>query len=169
MKSSLSDSTSGLNLSQLKPEEISNDLRREIWNATRELLLSERNIRALGTYLRPDDKYYFYEDTQRFIERVWGKLSKRPEDEIDTSYRAVMFSFKIFILKRSSNKEVLDFVKIMVNDRKYGEKFVNCINESSESLKIMENPTRIPEQAKSNISQKKMYLSDMVVRQFGEN
>ena len=51
-------------------EELSDDLRREIWNATWDLLRSERSTRAPGTYLRPDAKYYFYEDTQVGLSNV---------------------------------------------------------------------------------------------------
>ena len=108
---------------QLK--EISDDLRREIWNTTRELLLSQSGTNAL--YRR-----YFYEEMRRFIERVLGNFLKKPEDEIDTSYEEVMNLFRDWILKGRFNK-VLDLVRFMVNERKYGEKLVNPINKSFET------------------------------------
>ncbi len=147
MKSSPSDSIHVLNFSQLQPEQITNDLRREIWNAIRELLLSLAGTNAL---YRP----YFFKEDCRFIERVLGKLSKKSGDKIDTSYEEVLNQFRALILEDSSNK-VIQLVKIMAHDREHGEKFINHISESSESLKIIENPTRISEQAKSNISQRK--------------
>lgn len=106
-------------------EEISDDLRREIWNTTRELLLSQSGTNAL--YRR-----YFYEEMQRFIERVLGNFLKKPEDEIDTSYEEVINLFRDWILKGRFNK-VLDLVRFMLNERKYGEKLVNPINKSFET------------------------------------
>ena len=109
-------------------EELSDDLRREIWNTTRELLLSERHTRAVGTYLPSVGKYYFYEEMQRFIERVLGEFLKKSEDEIDPSYGEVINQFKTVIRKNRFNK-VLDLVQFMVNDRKYGEKLAKPISE----------------------------------------
>ena len=132
MNNSPSDSIHGLNFSQLQPEKISNDLRREIWNATRELLLSLSGTNALY-------RDYFPEEGCRFIERVLGRLLKQPEDEIDTSYEEVLDQFRTLILEDSSNK-VIQLVKIMAHDREHGEKFVNYLSESSESLKIIKKP-----------------------------
>ena len=112
-------------------EELSDDLRREIWNTIRKFLLSQRITRALGTYIRPIDKYCFYEETQRFIERVIGRWWQKPEDEIDTSYQNVINPLKTVILEGNFNK-VLDLVQLMVNDSKYGEKLAKPIDESFE-------------------------------------
>ena len=57
----------------MRPEELSSDLRREIWNAVREFLLEER--KGFGSY-------HFDEEAQRFIERVIGNHKKQPEDMI---------------------------------------------------------------------------------------
>lgn len=103
---------------------LSDDLRIEIWNITRELLISQRSIDSLYNY-------YFDEKAKRFIERVFGKLLKKPEDEIDTSYEEAMNHFKDWILQGRFNK-VLDLVQFMVNDSKYGEKLVKPIGESFE-------------------------------------
>ena len=115
----------------MRVEEISDDLRREIWNTTRKLLLSERYTKAVGTYLRPGDKYEFYKEMKWFIQRVLGKCLKRSEDEIDTSYEEVINQFKDWILHGRFN-EVLDLVQFMVNDRKYGERLAKPIGESFE-------------------------------------
>ena len=105
-------------------EELSNDLRREIWNATRELLISLRSLYA---------SYCFDEEASRFLERVLGKLLKKFEDEIDTSdYDDVLSQFKDWILHGRFN-EVLDLVEIMANDSDYvEEEIVNGISESFE-------------------------------------
>ena len=98
-------------------EELSNDLRREIWNATRELLISLRSLYA---------SYCFDEEASRFLERVLGKLLKKFEDEIDTSdYDDVLSQFKLLILQGSFN-EVLDLVEIMANDSDYVRGGRNC-------------------------------------------
>ena len=105
-------------------EELSDDLRREIWNATREFL--ESQIQPTSFQI-----VYFSKEAKRFIERVLGKFLKKPEDEIDTSYEKVINLLKDAILHGRFNK-VLDLVKIMVNDRKYGEKLAKPIGESFE-------------------------------------
>ena len=105
-------------------EELSDDLRREIWNATREFL--ESQIQPTSFQI-----VYFSKEAKRFIERVLGKFLKKPEDEIDTSYEKVINLLKDAILYGRFNK-VLDLVKIMVNDRKYGEKLAKPIGESFE-------------------------------------
>lgn len=88
-------------------ENIANDLRREIWNAFRELLLSHR---------KSGFAYYFGDEARRFIERVLGKVYKKAEDEIDTAYEDVNFSCKRLILHGRFN-QVLDFLEIIVSDR----------------------------------------------------
>ena len=105
-------------------EELSDDLRREIWNATREFLESQLQPNAYG-------RVYFTKETCRFIERVLGKLLKKLEDEIDTSYQNVISLLKQAILRGNFNK-ILDLVQFMVNDKKYGEKLVKPIGESFE-------------------------------------
>ena len=106
-------------------EELSDDLRREIWNATREFLKSQIQPNPFG-------RVYFTKEAERFIERVLGKFFKKSEDEIDTSYDEVVHQFKDSIVYGIFN-EVLDLVQFMVNDRKYGEKLVNPINKSFET------------------------------------
>ena len=105
-------------------EELSDDLRREIWNATREFLESQLQPNAYR-------RVYFTKEACRFIERVLGKLLKKPEDEINTSYQNVINPLKQVILKGNFNK-ILDFVQFMVNDSTYGEKLVTPIGESFE-------------------------------------
>ena len=113
-------------------EELSDDLRREIWNAIWKLLLSQRHTKAISTHIGTIDTYHFSEEIRRFLESVLGKLLKKPEDEIDTSYGQVLNQFKSLMLQGGFN-EVLDLVEILANDSEYvGEEFVNSISESFE-------------------------------------
>ena len=91
----------------MRLEEISNDLRRGIWNAVRGFLLGKRN-EGYGVY-------YFPESVERFIERVLGRYTKQPGDAISTDYDQVLSNFKNSILSGQFN-QVLDLIEIMVND-----------------------------------------------------
>ena len=112
-------------LDPMQLEDLSDDLRRELWNVTRKLLLSLRGINSL---LTPK-----FEEGTLFIERVLGKYLKKPEDEISTSYDFAKDNFKNLILQGSFN-EVLDFVEIMVNERRYDKEFIKRISESFEKM-----------------------------------
>ena len=104
-------------------EEISRDLRLEIWNVTRELLIS---IRSEGI-----DKYYFDEKGQQFIERVLGKLLKKAEDEVSTTYVGVFRGFKDLVLRGKFNV-VLDLVETIANNGPHTKDFVNRVSKSFE-------------------------------------
>ncbi len=99
----------------MQHEELSDALRREIWNETRKLLLS------LSSY-NPMRHPYFTKNEARFIERVLGKLWQKPEDEIDTHYETVWQYFKELILKNDFNV-VLDLIEYIANDSEYGAAF----------------------------------------------
>ena len=88
----------------MRLEEISDDLRRAIWNETRQLLKS----------LAPDR--VFSGETGHFIERVLGRLHGTTEDNIDTQYHAVFDSFKAWIQGGSFN-EVLDLVELILYEQ----------------------------------------------------
>lgn len=112
----------------MQMEKLSDDLRIEIWNAIREILLSIRN-HAVYEY---HGEYYFAEESSQFIERVLGRVLIIAEDEIDTTYDEVFSQFKTLILEGSFNK-VLDLVEIMANDSDYvKEEIVNRISKSFE-------------------------------------
>ena len=99
----------------MKPEELSHDLRREIWNTVRAALVKEREF---GGY-----SYYFPEAPARFLERVLGRLLRLPEDEIDTSYDEVMSLIKKMLVDASFNT-VLDLSEHIVNDPWIGRHLV---------------------------------------------
>ena len=98
----------------MRLEQLSNDLRREIWNAIRSLLLEGRK-----EYM----SYYFSAQHKRFIERVLGKFHKLSEDEITTSYQEVLVSFKEIVVDGPFNR-VLDLVEIILNDIEFREDLV---------------------------------------------
>lgn len=108
----------------MQQEKLSDDLRRELWNVTRKLLLSLRGSNALFTTR--------FEEGTLFIERVLGKSLKKPEDEISTSYEFAKDNFKNLILQGSFN-EVLDLIEIMTNERRHDKKLVNHISKLFET------------------------------------
>ena len=90
-------------------EEISDDLRRGIWNETRRLLMSMRS----GIYI---NKYTFNTEGKQFVECVLGSLMKMAEDEIDTKYEIVLDIFKKTILYRPFNT-VLDLIELVLYEK----------------------------------------------------
>lgn len=111
----------------MQMEQVSDDLRIEIWNAIREILLSIRSY-SLQEY---SNECYFDEESSRFIERVLGRVLIIAEDEIDTTYDEVFSQFKTLILQGCFN-EVLDLVEIVANNRPPEDGFVNRISNSFE-------------------------------------
>lgn len=109
----------------MRLEEISDDLRRDIWNVTRDILISMREHSSLS--------YYFSNEGCRLIERVLGRFLKMPEDEIDTEYDGVLNQFKIIILKNKFFR-VLDFVEIFSNDEPYRARSNDFRNRIADSF-----------------------------------
>ena len=85
-------------------EEISEDLRREIFNAVRVLFLRTKN--SFG---------YFVNDEARFIERIFGEFSEFTEDKIDNKYENISDWASRTISYDKFNR-VLDFLEIVMND-----------------------------------------------------
>lgn len=94
----------------MRLEELSGDLRRDIWNVMREVLISMREPDGLS--------YYFSNEGRHLIERVLGRLLKMPEDGIDTEYDKVLNPFRMIILKAKFFR-VLDLIEIFSNDEPY--------------------------------------------------
>ena len=92
----------------MRLEYLADDLRREIWNKLRIILVEYRKSHELVA------AYYFENNMERFIERVLGQFSNRSEDEINTMYEYVIKAFKDIILGEKFNK-VIDFVELAVN------------------------------------------------------
>ena len=96
----------------MRLEQISDELRREIWNATRIFL---EKIAISSHY---SERHFNY-NVKQCIEIILGKLLKKPEDEIDTELEAVLLQFKTIILRHPFN-EVFDFFEYFfkyINDR----------------------------------------------------
>ncbi len=89
-------------------EELSDDLRREIWNRMRGFLSVFREEKFIGEDTFRDEKI------MGFVEYVLGKLFKLPQDEIQSDYENVMSQFKKIIEKAKFNK-VLDLIEIVAN------------------------------------------------------
>ena len=99
----------------MRLEQLSNDLRREIWNAVRILLLEGK---------KGHTSPYFSAQHKRFIERILGKFHRLSEDEITTSYRQVLVSFKSTIVDGPFNR-VLDLLELILNDIEIGDALVS--------------------------------------------
>lgn len=93
---------------QMRLEELSDDLRREIWNEARRLLILMRKNTPLGTY-------YFEDKAVRIIECVIGELKNISEDSVSTDYDDVLQFFKRSILNDPFNK-VLDLVELIIRE-----------------------------------------------------
>lgn len=113
-------------------EELSDDLRRELWNSLRELLLSIRDSFGGG--------YYFSDEASRFLEYVLGRVLKKPEDEIDTSYGEVLNLFKRLIFKGRFDV-VLDLIEIIANEGQRREGLVHCIHFARRIKDLFERHT----------------------------
>ena len=108
----------------MKIEELSKEIRIELWNSVRRLLLKEI---ARNRHIN-----YFGGETRRFVERVLGRWSTRPEDEIPYKIDQVMSIFKDAFGGADFNR-VLDLMEIMVNDVLVNREFVESVERSFES------------------------------------
>ena len=86
--------------------ELSDDLRREIFNAVREPFLGITNFSGK----------YFVDDEARFIERVFGRIYGQTEDTIGNRFDDIMDCTKRIAFLSEFN-EILDFLEIIMNDR----------------------------------------------------
>ena len=110
----------------MKLEELSTNLRQEIWIEVREFLLERRDATSL--IMGP---CHFTEQARRFIERVVGRYTKRPGDTISAGYDEVLTNFKRIILNHKFN-QIIDLIELMVNDRDITEDFVKRMSNSFE-------------------------------------
>ena len=107
-------------------EQLSDGLRREIWNRLRGNLLKNRKVRSATGY------YYFAQEFKRFIERLFGKLLKLPEDEISTGYEDVLGLFKRTILEGRFD-QLLSLIELTANDDSVDSRFAGKIAELFDS------------------------------------
>lgn len=92
----------------MRPGQISEDLRREVWNA-----LSEKfsEFTSYDTFGNP----HFSWKGERFVQRVLGKLLLQPEDGIDTDYGETFPRFRRTILTGPFNLHI-DLLEAVIND-----------------------------------------------------
>ena len=88
-------------------EELSSDLRREVWNLVRAHLLRGRTFAHGLTF--------FNEKEERFIERGLGKFEKRLESKISTRYEDVMNRFENILITEKVNR-TLDVIEIIFDE-----------------------------------------------------
>ena len=100
-------------------EQISEGLRIQIWNRIRNLLMGMS--KDVGVT-------FFTRDGDRFVERVLGKLTTRPEDEIDTDYEPTMEFIKTIVLQEQFHS-VLDLVEFISNDHACGSSFAEQVQQ----------------------------------------
>ena len=96
----------------MRLEEISEDLRREIGNRVRSLILNLSKSSVYGRTLN--------EKNRRYFERVLGKFTKSFESEIPTAYNEVSKALETIIKTGLFNK-VLDLLEIMIDELSGGE------------------------------------------------
>ena len=120
-------------------EQLSDDLRREIWNIIRKQLLENRKTFNIT------GRYYFPTDFGRFVEQLFGKLLKIPEDEISTGYEDVLAHFKNIILKGRFD-QLLSLIELIVNNDSDNLRFARKIAELFDShaaaywLEVIQKP-----------------------------
>ena len=102
----------------MRLEEISGDLRREVWNAVRQLL---RTFERQGP-----ERRYFHADGRRLLERVLGRFAKRAEDEVSTDHRGVMALCKRIVMEGDFNR-VLDFLEIAIDEHGRSTEFATAV------------------------------------------
>lgn len=116
MQYQVSDSTKLLNFSQregyedlpsaMRPEELSNDLRRQIFNFVRSILAKQS--------WRGEEIRFKNPDFVRFLEQILGAYQRIPENHVSTSYRDVIRVIEQILLKGVFNR-VLDFLELFIN------------------------------------------------------
>ena len=89
-------------------EKLSDTLRREIWGATREFLITFRRTSNRGGFRFTDEAIY------RFVENILGRHLGLPHDEIQINYFEIEKQFKEILLKAKFNK-VLDLIGNITN------------------------------------------------------
>ena len=104
----------------MRLEELSDDLRRETWNAVRELLLKKSNEFRLNVYS-------FHGESTKFVERIVGSIGKIPEDEVPTQHDDIMSALKHGCLHITFHT-VLNLIETILNDRDVDDGFAGKIS-----------------------------------------
>ena len=102
----------------MRPGEISDDLRLEIWNTIYNLLTG--NPAGLEGYIKPSMK--------NIARRTIGRFHKTTENSIPLDYQNIISAFELPIFNAEFN-EVLDFLEIAIDELQDSNKFANRIKE----------------------------------------
>ena len=108
----------------MRLESLSEELRIDLWNLSRRLLLGKTHVFSARTL--------FTGAGRRFVERVLGRLLKRPEDEIDTDYEPAKNFIKKIVLQGNFHS-VLDLLEIAANDQSCEKQFAEGVHGLFES------------------------------------
>ena len=109
----------------MKPNQLSDDLRREIYDAICEFLQSLSHF--------PDGFRSLHVEAKQIIQHVLGEFLKKPKDEIDLSYDEVRSTIKKIVLERKAG-EVYEFLEILINRFFYFMKVAYFIEDSIKFL-----------------------------------
>lgn len=93
----------------MRLEEISDDLRREIWNLIYRTLRQNSQINALGSHIM------FYNDFHETIVATRGKFERIPESRIRTEFSMIRRQFEYTIMNGEFN-HVLEFLEIIIDE-----------------------------------------------------
>ena len=112
----------------MRVEEISDNLRREIWFLAKEFILEKRVQSGAVTFSGPP-RYRFYQKDSLYFQRVFGKLLNAADPNV--SYSAVYGQFEQILLFGKFN-EVIDFLEILLNDREKSNGFAAKVSTIEE-------------------------------------
>ncbi len=100
----------------MKLGDISQDLRRELWNATYAFLAKGSDSDWTTNHV------FLATDVREFVVRVWGRFAKVPESRVSADYSKVMRDFESVLTLQKFNR-VLDLVEIMVDEQEDSDAF----------------------------------------------
>lgn len=105
---------------QMRLGEISDDLRREIWNTVRAYVLKGDWSTVGGSY--------FTSNGERFVERALGRFAKKPESQIPKQIGKISEYFERVIANSKFNR-VIDLLEIIIEELEYPVQFSIKIKE----------------------------------------
>ena len=106
----------------MRLEQISNDLRREIWNTIRTLILEKKE----------EYKYNFADNEKRLFERVIGKQMNVAQSKVSTKYVDVIHHFESSYLSLKFNK-IIEMLEVIINDKEINDDFAKSIRDLFET------------------------------------
>ena len=100
----------------MRLEEISNDLRRDVWN-------------IIYSYMQAiSENFLSYDLEKRKIQAAIGRYHKRPQSRIDTSYDNFIQDMENIIMRHDFNR-ILDFIEISIEEKFISERLAQRIKD----------------------------------------